>query len=45
MPCNLNEIAEQLNGILIGNGNVVITGVGSISAAKEEKLLLLRIKI
>ncbi|PAF31343.1 UDP-3-O-(3-hydroxymyristoyl)glucosamine N-acyltransferase [Paenibacillus sp. 7516] len=38
MPCNLNEIAEQLNGILIGNGNVVITGVGSISAAKEGEI-------
>lgn len=35
MPCNLNEISEQLNGILIGDGNVVITGVGSIHAAKE----------
>jgi len=38
MPCNLNEIAEQLNGILIGNGSVVITGVGSISAAKEGEI-------
>ncbi|WP_145320910.1 UDP-3-O-(3-hydroxymyristoyl)glucosamine N-acyltransferase [Paenibacillus xylanexedens] len=38
MPCNLNEISEQLNGILIGDGNVVITGVGSIYAAKEGEI-------
>lgn len=38
MPCNLNEISEQLNGILIGDGNVVITGVGSINAAKEGEI-------
>lgn len=38
MPCNLNEISEQLNGILIGDGNVVITGVGSIHAAKEGEI-------
>jgi len=38
MHCNLNEISEQLKGILIGDGSVVITGVGSINAAKEGEI-------
>ncbi|MCG7384473.1 UDP-3-O-(3-hydroxymyristoyl)glucosamine N-acyltransferase [Paenibacillus sp. ACRRY] len=38
MPCNLNEISEQLDGILIGDGNVIITGVGSINAAIEGEI-------
>ncbi|NUU78408.1 UDP-3-O-(3-hydroxymyristoyl)glucosamine N-acyltransferase [Paenibacillus xylanilyticus] len=44
MPYNLNEISEKLNGILVGDGNVVITGVGSINSAMKGEIAFVTVQ-
>ena len=39
MECSLKELAKKLDARLLGNGNVYVSGVGSIGSAGEQDLI------